>query len=118
MPENLQTNSNQPVWKIQQSHPELALKIMAAFNAVTDPEIGLNINQLGLVRQVELQADDTILITMILTTPFCPYGPHMLEETRTACETASGKKTQINYGDEMWDQTMMEDGLADDWGLY
>ncbi len=77
----------------------------------------MNIVQLGLVRNVEMKADHA-LVTMILTTPFCPYGPSMMESARKKAESLLGIKTKINYGSETWDPTMMEDGIADDWGLF
>ncbi|MFN2196566.1 MAG: metal-sulfur cluster assembly factor, partial [Anaerolineales bacterium] len=47
--------------------------------AVIDPEIGLNVVELGLIRKLGIdESADSANITMILTTPFCPYGPHLL----------------------------------------
>jgi metal-sulfur cluster biosynthetic enzyme len=55
---------------------------------------------------------------MILTTPFCPYGPAMLEMTRQKAEEALNQPAQIDLGLEAWDFSMMEEGLGGDWGLY
>ena len=57
-------------------------------------------------------------ISMILTTPFCPYGPAMLEMTRTKAESTLNMPTTIEMGMEMWDLSYMEAGLGADWGLY
>jgi metal-sulfur cluster biosynthetic enzyme len=108
---------NIPEWSIERTHPELVDDLEDALGKIVDPELGLNIIQLGLVRNVEMLADHA-LVTMILTTPFCPYGPSMMENTRKKAEETLGVTTKINYGRETWDPTMMEDGLADDWGLY
>lgn len=108
---------NIPEWRIEETHPELVDDLEDALAKVVDPELGLNIIQLGLVRNVEM-LEDHALVTMILTTPFCPYGPSMMESTRKKAEDILGISTKINYGRETWDPTMMEDGLADDWGLY
>lgn len=84
---------------------------------IIDPELGLNIVQIGLVRNVSLE-DDHAVVTMILTTPFCPYGPTIMESTRIKAEEILKIPTKITYGTETWDPTMMEDGIGDDWGLY
>ena len=84
---------------------------------VVDPEIGLNIIELGLVRDVALE-EDSAELTMILTTPFCPYGPAMLEMTRKKAEEALDRPTTIEMGTEMWDLSYMEEGAGADWGMF
>ena len=108
---------NIPVWDIEETHPDLLPALEEGLSEIIDPELGMNIVQLGLVRNVEMKADHA-LVTMILTTPFCPYGPSMMESARKKAESLLGIKTKINYGSETWDPTMMEDGIADDWGLF
>lgn len=108
---------NIPTWDIEHTDPDLIPVLVEGLSEITDPELGLNIIQLGLVRNVSIK-DDHAVISMILTTPFCPYGPSMMESTRKNAETILNMPTKINYGDETWDPTMMEDGMADDWGLY
>lgn len=109
-------NFNRPPWKIDTTHPGLVESVTDAFREVVDPEIGLNIIQLGLIRDVTI-ADDSALVKMILTTPFCPYGPAMLETTRQKAESALNMPTHIDLGMDVWDFSMMEEGLGD-WGLY
>lgn len=106
-----------PTWDIESTHPDLVPALEEGLSEITDPELGLDIIQLGLVRNVSLQ-EDHAMVTMILTTPFCPYGPSMMESTREKAETILNIDTRINYGSETWDPTMMEDGIADDWGLF
>lgn len=108
--------ANIPVWDIEETQPEITPALEEGLSEITDPELGLNIIQLGLVRNVEIKPDHA-LITMILTTPYCPYGPSMMESTRKKAESILDMPTKINYGRETWDPTMMEEGLADDWGL-
>jgi metal-sulfur cluster biosynthetic enzyme len=88
-----------------------------ALRVVVDPEIGMNIIELGLIRKIELD-DERAHLTMIMTTPFCPYAPQLLEQTRRAAQEYAGLPTTIEMGLEMWDPTMMEEGAADDWGLF
>jgi metal-sulfur cluster biosynthetic enzyme len=108
---------NIPEWDIENTHPELVDALEEALSKVIDPELGLNIIQLGLVRNIVMKNDHAV-VTMILTTPYCPYGPSIMESARKKAEDALGITTKINYGSEAWDPTMMEEGLSDDWGLY
>ncbi len=112
-----QPGSNRPAWQVESTHPELVEALKLAFSEVVDPEIGLNIYQLGLIRDVIVQ-DDALVVKMILTTPFCPYGPAMLEETQQKVNAAMKMDTHLDLGMDMWDFSMMEEGLGADWGLY
>ena len=58
-------------------------KVMEALREVFDPEIGMNVVELGLIRNIQVSAS-RVHIEMILTTPFCPYAPAMLQEVRDA----------------------------------
>lgn len=109
--------SKKVIWTIDSTHPELAEKLRQTLRSVVDPEIGLDVIALGLVRDVELQ-DDSANVRMILTTPFCPYGPAMLEVTRAKAEETLGVPTTVEMGMEMWDTSMMEDGVGAEWGLF
>jgi metal-sulfur cluster biosynthetic enzyme len=114
-----QNNLNRVEWGIDNSHPDLVEKVTEALATVVDPEIGLNIVQLGLIRDVRIEDGDQGMVSMILTTPFCPYGPAMLEQTRAAAEEALAMPTHIDFrANEMWDFSYMEEGLGSDWGLY
>jgi metal-sulfur cluster biosynthetic enzyme len=88
-----------------------------ALREVVDPEIGMNIVELGLIRNTEIH-DDRGHITMIMTTPFCPYAPQLLEQTRRTSQNYLRRPVTIEMGLEMWDPSMMEEGAADDWGLF
>lgn len=114
---NGQPGSNRPAWQIESTHPELVETVTQALKEIVDPEIGLDIIQLGLVRDVKIE-DDSAIVRMILTTPFCPYGPSMLESTRAKAEETLKMPTHMDFSMEMWDFSMMEEGLGGDWGLY
>ena len=88
-----------------------------ALRTVIDPEIGMNVVELGLVRNVDI-GDDSAHVTMIMTTPFCPYAPQLLEQTRRTTQDFLGRPATIEMGMEMWDPSMMEEGAASDWGLF
>ena len=110
-------NPNPITWKIHTTHPEKVELLRAAFAEVIDPEIGLNIIQLGLIREVEIDEQAT-RVRMILTTPFCPYGPAMIETTRQKAQAALDHPAIVEMGPEVWDFAMMEDPGAFDWGMY
>ena len=109
--------TNRPIWLIETTHPELSEKLKKGLEEIIDPEIGFNIIQLGLVRNVTVD-ENRAIINMILTTPFCPYGPAMIESTRKKAEEVLELETAIDFGMEPWDFSMVEEGLMDDWGLY
>ncbi len=112
-----QPGTNRPTWLVESTNPELVEPLKQAFSEIIDPEIGLNVYQLGLIRDITVE-DNSVVVKMILTTPFCPYGPAMIEETRRKVEEAVKMDTHIDLGMEMWDFSMMEEGLGADWGLY
>jgi metal-sulfur cluster biosynthetic enzyme len=91
--------------------------LIEALRTVVDPEIGMNIIELGLIRHVDIGEDRAHLV-MIMTTPFCPYAPQLLDQTRRTAQNFLGLPTTIEMGLEMWDPSMMEDGAADEWGLF
>jgi metal-sulfur cluster biosynthetic enzyme len=105
------------IWQSDSTHPQLSATLRDALREVVDPEIGLNIIELGLVRDVMIE-DEEATVKMILTTPFCPYGPAMLESTRQKAEKAVERPTTIDMGIEMWDPSMMEEGAGAEWGLF
>jgi metal-sulfur cluster biosynthetic enzyme len=111
-------NENQrPTWQAEKTHPTLVDPFIKAMREVSDPEIGLDIIQLGLIRDLVID-ENSVNVTMILTTPFCPYGPSLIESAREKAEKALNLPTTVTFGDESWDFSMMEDGLGLDWGLY
>ena len=104
------------IWKLSSQNPDLAERLHKSLQEVMDPELGMNIIQLGLVRNIEIK-DEQALITMILTTPFCPYAPQLMEACRSKAEETLEIPTKIEMGREFWDRSLMEED-AIDWGLY
>jgi metal-sulfur cluster biosynthetic enzyme len=94
-------------------------ELIESLRSVIDPEIGLNIVELGLVRNIELdEPKEATTITMILTTPFCPYGPQLIEQVRQVGRQTMGGNVTVEIGTELWDPSMMEEGAGGDWGLF
>ena len=117
MSENENTELNTITWAIHETHPDIVEPLREKLSEVIDPEIGLNIIQLGLVREVEIENDIT-RIKMILTTPFCPYGPAMIDMTRQKAVEAMNTPVTVELGMDQWDFSMMEDPSSLDWGMY
>lgn len=93
-------------------------EIREALRMVIDPEIGLNVVELGLIRGFDMSNPDKVRITMILTTPFCPYGPQLIDQVRIVANSVTGGGTVVEMGTELWDPSMMEEGAGGDWGLF
>lgn len=110
-------DSNKFFWQMESTHPQLVEPLQTSLREVMDPEIGLNIIELGLVRDVVID-DQEARLHMIMTTPFCPYAPALLEMTRKKAEEALHQTVSIELGMEMWDPTMMEEGAGADWGFF
>jgi metal-sulfur cluster biosynthetic enzyme len=92
-------------------------QLMDDLRRVLDPELGMNVIELGLIRDVTLAENDAE-ITMILTTPFCPYAPAMINQVKLVAEESLGVPTTVEMGMEMWDPSMMEEGAGADWGFF
>lgn len=108
---------NEIQWTIHTTHPDRVKLVREKLSEVIDPEIGMNIIQLGLVRDIEIE-NDIARLKMILTTPFCPYGPAMIEMTKAKAVEGLDMPVTIEMGMDMWDFSMMEDPSALDWGMY
>ena len=94
-------------------------ELIESMRSVIDPEIGLNVVELGLLRNLEIEDDtDTAKITMILTTPFCPYGPHIIEQVRMVGSQGMAGGVTVEMGTAVVDPFMMEEGAGGDWGLF
>ncbi len=104
-------------WDIHDTHPELVPVLRNKLAEVMDPEIMLNVLQLGLVRKVSIENGEAKLY-VLLTTPFCPYGPAMLEMIKQKAQEGMGMSVAIELGFEPWDFSLMEDPGALDWGMY
>jgi metal-sulfur cluster biosynthetic enzyme len=108
---------NYPHWNIEETHAEKVEEVRKALRQVRDPEIGMDLIQLGLIRNVSI-TNQKAGIEMILTTPYCPYAPMLMESARKKVEAVIGLSTEIKYGKEVWNQTMMEDETSLNWGLF
>jgi metal-sulfur cluster biosynthetic enzyme len=89
-----------PAFDPQRRATELA--ILDALRAVVDPEIGMNVVELALIKQIILGTDSTE-IKMILTTPFCPYAGSMIAQVKEQAESVVEHDVKVTLLAERWD---------------
>ena len=65
-------------------------EVIAALKSVHDPEIPADIYELGLIYQVDLEAEGLLKVEMTLTAPGCPVAGEMPIWVKDACETVEG----------------------------
>jgi cysteine desulfuration protein SufE len=95
-------------------------KVIEALHTVYDPEIPVDIYELGLIYEVRTALDGGVLVVMTLTTPNCPAAqslPADVERTVRAVEGVTDVKVQITF-DPPWDRTMMSEEALFSMGLY
>ena len=78
------------------------LAILDALRSVVDPEIGMNVVELALIKQILLGPDSTE-IKMILTTPFCPYAGSMIAQVKEQVESVVEHDVKVTLLAERWD---------------
>jgi len=93
---------------------ELAMqeRVIEVLKTVFDPEIPVNIYDLGLIYRIELSEDNTVLdVDMTLTAPNCPAADFIVEDVRQRLEAITGiKKVEVNLVFEPeWDKDMMSE---------
>jgi FeS assembly SUF system protein len=90
---------------------ELKQKVIDVLKTVYDPEIPVDIYELGLVYTVDIAADNRVGITMTLTSPACPVAeslPPEVEQKVSAIEGVSGAKVEITW-DPPWTPELMSE---------
>jgi FeS assembly SUF system protein len=65
-------------------------KLIAAMKTVFDPEIPVDIYELGLIYKVDVADDKAVTVDMTLTAPACPVAGEMPVMVKTALETVDG----------------------------
>jgi metal-sulfur cluster biosynthetic enzyme len=78
------------------------LAILDALRSVVDPEIGMNVVELALIRQI-LVGEDESEIKMVLTTPFCPYAGSLIAQMKEQAESVTDHPVKITILAERWD---------------
>src|SRR5688572_17036521 len=89
-----------PLFDAERRATELA--ILDALRAVVDPEIGMNVVELALIKQIILGTNETE-VKMILTTPFCPYAGSMIAQVQEQAESVVDHPVKVTLLAERWD---------------
>ncbi len=94
-------------------------RIVEVLKTVYDPEIPVNIYDLGLVYKIDLKEDGALDVDMTLTAPNCPMGDYIMEDVRQKLEGIEEvKQANVNLVfDPVWDQSMMSDEAKVDLGF-
>lgn len=98
---------------------EIEQKIVEMIKTVYDPEIPVNIYDLGLIYRIELKEDNSVDIDMTLTAPNCPAADFMMEDVCMKVESVegiSGVNLNLVFEPE-WSQELMTEEAKLELGL-
>ncbi len=85
---------------------------------VVDPEVGINIVDLGLVYRVD-SLPETVLVEMTMTSPACPMGDMIEDEARAELSAglAPGRRVELRLvWEPAWEPSMMSDSAREHFG--
>ena len=85
--------------------------VISVLKTIYDPEIPVNIYDLGMIYKIDVQDDASVDLDMTFTAPNCPAADFILEDVRTKVESVDGiKGANVNLVFEpAWDQSMMSE---------
>lgn len=88
---------------------EIEERIIAMLKTVFDPEIPVNVYDLGLIYKIDLQEDGEAVVDMTLTAPNCPAADFIMEDVRQKIESVEGvTASTVNLVFEPeWNKDMM-----------
>jgi metal-sulfur cluster biosynthetic enzyme len=89
-----------PVFDVTRRATELA--VLDALRAVVDPELGMDVVELALIRQI-IVGPESSEIKMVLTTPFCPYAGSMVQQIKDQAESVLEHPVKVTLLAERWD---------------
>ena len=103
----------------QEEKTKIEEKIVDVLKTVYDPEIPVNIWDLGMIYKIDVKDDATVDLDMTFTAPSCPAADFILEDVRTKVEGVKGvKSANVNLVFEpAWDQSMMSDEARTELGF-
>ena len=94
-------------------------RIIAMLKTVYDPEIPVNIYDLGLIYKIDLQDDGEAIIDMTLTAPNCPAADFIMEDVRQKIDSVEGVSSAVVnlVFEPEWDKDMMSEEAKLDLGF-
>lgn len=95
----------------QEEKTQIEEKIVDVLKTVYDPEIPVNIYDLGMIYKIDVDEKGNLDMDMTFTAPSCPAADFILEDVRTKVESVEGiKSANINLVfDPVWVQSMMSE---------
>ena len=95
----------------QKERTQIEERIVDVLKTVYDPEIPVDIYNLGMIYKIDVQDNYTVEMDMTFTAPNCPAADFILEDVRTKVESVEGVKgANVNLVFEpAWDQSMMSE---------
>ncbi len=95
-------------------------RVIEQLQTVYDPEIPVNIYELGLIYDVEVDDDGSTRIRMTLTTPMCPAAEELPPEVETKARTVEGvTSVQLDLvWDPPWNPSMMSEAAKLELGMF
>lgn len=106
------------IWDIDQTHPQFHDDLVVGLSGLIDKELGNSFIELGMIRNIQIE-DGKAKVTMVLTTPYCPYGPEMISDTQATVEKILEIPTTVEMSSEFWNPAMMDQELRDSyWGFF
>jgi len=95
-------------------------RVIEALRTIYDPEIPVNIYEIGLIYEVAVDAGGAARVLMTLTSPSCPAAeslPPEVERTVAAVDGVSSAKVEITW-DPPWDPEMMSEAAKLELGMF
>ena len=93
--------------------------VFEAIKEIIDPEVGINIVDMGLIYGVDIE-DETVNVTMTLTSPGCPAGGQLVNGTQHVTQQLEGvEEVNINVvWTPRWTPEMMTEEAKDELGIF
>jgi len=95
-------------------------QVREALKRVVDPELFVNVVDLGLVYKIEIKEGNEVAVELGLTTPACPLGPQMIMQAKQAIESIEpGVKADVRLTfDPPWTPDRMSQEAKDQLGFF
>jgi metal-sulfur cluster biosynthetic enzyme len=88
---------------------------------VKDPELMMNVVDLGLIYDIEVTPEKTVEITLTLTSPGCPAGPEIITSVQRETHNAFPDVEEVNIHltwSPFWNPDMMSDEAKEELGIF
>ena len=95
-------------------------RVIAALKTCYDPELPVNIYELGLIYDLKIEASGAVFIRMTLTSPGCPVADSLVRDVKTKAESVSGvtsARVELVW-DPPWDRSRMSEAALLELGLF